>query len=491
MNRKLEIVSDTLISIAKLLFIYYIISLFGIIRAFAITYLYYKLTEFLLKKYFNLEKVESKDRLFLGKEIWERYNVVIILKMKDFSEDKMKDFLIERVIKKFPKFSKVLVEKFNNYFWKKVPLENAISKIRKIQTKFIKDQQDFLNYINFQVNTPTDIYNDYGYEFHLIKFDDKLKEGALVFKFDHAFSDGLGALSVIACIADNYEYSLFPSIMQKKNHFNFWSFSFIWKLICDFISFPILFYNCFRFVDPNHMLNPKNLNRTGESIISISKCYNFENLFDRCKKLNLSFNEFLIANFSAGLKRYMDSIRDSNYRKKHMKCFTIPKTLVVAIPIGNRGIPKDASEVSLQNVGNLAYVNLPLIDDPIKDYHIIKKSLNKSVGNIVQHFFNKVFTYVTLQILPKFLYEHLKEIFISNLDMCISNVPGSKRTLLYSGSEVYDIIPVVNSGITFIFVLMLTYNNNFRFHIAVDRALGINPQDIIDSLEITLEKAID
>ena len=105
MNRKLEIVSDTLISIAKLLFIYYIISLFGIIRAFAITYLYYKLTEFLLKKYFNLEKVESKDRLFLGKEIWERYNVVIILKMKDFSEDKMKDFLIERVIKKFPKFN--------------------------------------------------------------------------------------------------------------------------------------------------------------------------------------------------------------------------------------------------------------------------------------------------------------------------------------------------------------------------------------------------
>jgi len=491
MNRKLEIASDTLISIAKLLCLYYVISLLGIIRAFAIIYLYCKLTEFLLKKYFNLEKVEPTDRVFLEKEIWERYNVVIVLKMKDFSEDKMKEFLIERVVKKFPKFTIVLVEKFHNFFWKNMPLENAIRKIRNIQTEYIKDQLEFLNYINIQVNSPTDIYNDYGYEFHLIKFNDNPKEGALVFKFDHAFSDGLGALSVIACIADNYESSLFPRIMHKQNHFNYLNFSFIWKLISDFISFPFLFYNCSRFVNPNHILNPQSVNRTGESIISISKSYNFENLFDRCKKLNLSFNEFLIANFSAGLKRYMDSVRDSDYKKKQMSCFTIPKSLIVTIPLGNRGIPKCASEVNLQNVANVAYVNLPLIDEPIKDYHIIKKSLNKSVGNIVQHFFHKIFTYVTLQILPKFVYEYLKEIFISHLDMCISNVPGSKRTLLYSGSEVYDIIPIVNSGITFCFVLMSTYNNNLRFQIAVDKVLGINPKDIIDSLETTLDKAIN
>ncbi len=96
-----------------------------------------------------------------------------------------------------------------------------------------------------------------------------------------------------------------------------------------------------------------------------------------------------------------------------------------------------------------------------------------------------------MEILPNFLFEKLSQTLKKPFDMCVSNVPGSKFPLIYSGSQVYDIISLVNTGLVNSFDIISTYNNHLRFQVAIDKIVNINPDEIVSCIEESLEKVIN
>lgn len=463
------------ILLLKLMLLFYLYRSVGFIRAWLIFYVYLKVVDYISRKYFHVQRVEANDGIFIGREKNERYNIMAILKMKNFDENRLKEFLIEKLVRVFPKFRCILEEKFYTYFWREYPLYQAEEKVRKSKTVHIFDEQDLMKYISIELNTQIDIFRTFPYEFHFLKFFDTHGEGCLVIKFDHCFTDGMGVVSLIGSMADNYSQDLYPSIMKKNG------LPSVKKIVKDLFTFPFTYFKHKRFQMVNNVINLKNMEPSGESHLKFSKAYDFDKLFNICKKLQISFNEFLIANISAGLKAY--------FKKNHPT--EVPKSIALSIPVATRGIPKAKENITVNNSASMVFVHMPLIDDPIKQYPLVKSCLHESVGNTFNHIFNKLLLLIGYEIFPMFILNKISKLLSSRVDICISNVPGSKIPLFYSGSEIHDILSVINSGKVFAFSLVLTYNNKLRILFSLDKLLGMKPEDVIEHIESTFDKSID
>ncbi len=175
------------------------------------------------------------------------------------------------------------------------------------------------------------------------------------------------------------------------------------------------------------------------------------------------------------------------YFQNHFSKNQIPSHIYITIPIGNTGVPKNKYEVDLKNSCSSSFVALPLIDDPFKDYEKISQVLKESVGNFSQPIFNKIFPVFGLDLIPNVIFDYMTEKVVSNVDMCISNVPGSKCPLFYAGCEIDDIFSIVNPGLIFSFSLIQTFNNKLRVALSMDKLLGICPDKISEAIEKTLE----
>ncbi len=419
---------------------------------------------------FSYRRLEGPDRVFVSTAKYEKFNIITVLKMKNFDEEKIKSFLINNIIKVYPKFRSVLKRKFLTYYWKELNCDIAEERVRKIKCHELYDDLELIKFVKNEINKKVEITNSFAYEFHLAKFNKN--QGALLIKFDHCFSDGLGVVALIGSVSENYSPNLLPTIMRKKIYPS------PIKLIKDFFNLPFVIYKNKKFKKKSTILNPSSLDPSGQVLIGITKHYEFDIVFEYCKKLNLSINEFLIATLSNCLKKYFHTHFNEN---------EIPSYIYATIPIGNTGAPKNKLEVDLKNSCSSSFVALPLIDDPFKDYQKISQVLKESVGNFSQPIFNKFFPVFGLDFLPNFIFDYMTEKVVRNVDMCISNVPGSKCPLFYAGCEINDIFSLVNPGVIFSFSLIQTFNNKLRVAVSMDKLLKICPDEITKNIEEILD----
>lgn len=181
-----------------------------------------RLYKIFLCKLLNAKILGSTDRLFLGSNHIELFTLVGIVDLTNFSAKRIEEKLQE-AFRKVPKLSSRLIYFLGNYFWKHVPVtEQRYNNI--VFNKKMKNYEDVFQFVRNEVNIPLNIEEN-CFEAYIITYtnEEEKGNGALVFKFDHSFSDGMNILSFMISLSDNFSEDLFPKTI-KKVYFSYFNY---------------------------------------------------------------------------------------------------------------------------------------------------------------------------------------------------------------------------------------------------------------------------
>ena len=132
--------------------------LISIFATYFLDYIYY----IIIKIIFGLTPLTGYDEVFITTKQINRVTVLWSLKFSNFNTEKMKNFIIKKIIKQIGKFRSKLIFKFGEYFWKEFPFNEEIQK----QNIIIKEKitnEELENYINNETNKEINIFLNYLY----------------------------------------------------------------------------------------------------------------------------------------------------------------------------------------------------------------------------------------------------------------------------------------------------------------------------------------
>jgi len=127
-----------------------------------------------------------------------------------------------------------------SYYWKEIDFKESVKRIKICDTEF-KDKEDMLKFTQEQANIQLHLLEELPYEIHILKCKDERYGGAVLFKFDHSMTDGLGLMTFAMALGDNYDLKILPDLIKNKNNK-----SFLNKLainFIDFLKFPYFLYD--------------------------------------------------------------------------------------------------------------------------------------------------------------------------------------------------------------------------------------------------------
>lgn len=457
----------------KLYLTYYFISNYGIIFGCVIFYLSMVLYRIAMKKIFNLEKVNNLDLYFIGGNNREKFNLIGVFFFDDLDIEKMKKIIIERSISKIKKFRMRLVRKFAGYYWKEVPLQDAIKTIKIIENHNFTSEGDIMNYLEGEVNNHVDILKDMPYECQLIKFNNDSGKGVMVLKLDHTLSDGLGIISATLLLADNYSEEIFPPIMRM-------GVSLPWYyLILNIITFPYyglyVFYNTlFSHSDSTPLRKSKKA--CGKSNFILSTTFEINSLANVKKMWKVSFNDLMMCAISRATKRFVNQDEYGGLYKNL-------KNIKVAIPVGRKPVPKTPEMIKLNNEINMIYFKLPLIDHLECEHKVISRETKKHLMNPLLS--NAAITMANImgEYVPMRIIHSITDNFMDNVDLIISNVPGPMCPLYFAGSKLTKLIPITSNSRTRAFIPILSYDKKFNLLLTIDSESGIDKKEFMTLIE--------
>jgi hypothetical protein len=464
---------DELSFLLKAIFTYYLIVNYGVFFGLVLIYLFSQILRVIIKIVFKLERVNNLDIYFAGRTKREKFNLMGVFFFEDFNVEKIRQLIIEKAITKMKKLRKKLVYKFFGYFWKEVPLEEAIKRIKIIEKHNIKSDEDMMNYLQGEVNTHVDLMKDLAYEFQLIKYADDSGRGAMVIKLDHTFSDGLGAISVTLFMADNYDPELFPPIMRNGGKLPWYQF------IIDCVTFPyygiLIFYQMLFAPCPDTPLRLTK-NSSGESNIILSKPFELKSFAQIRKNWKISFNDLIMCVIARVIKRLstLNKYSDIYQDLKNIKC---------AMLVGRKTVPDCVENIKINNEVNLIYYKLPLVDN-IKTEH---KKVAQETSNYLKNpsFWTAAITLANIlaEYLPLKIIRLILDTFMKNVDLIISNVPGPTSTLYFAGSRLDKFISISSNSRARAFLLISSYDQKFNLLLSVEKESGIDKKELMDLFE--------
>jgi hypothetical protein len=353
--------------LGKLLFCVKVLNYFGIIYGIMGIILFFTIKDFIFTKIFNLEKLNTNELLLLGFNNKDRCNMICIFFFKNkIDHVRLQERFIEKGIKQNRKLRTRLVKFLGSYYWKEVDINQAIKRVRILDNIFTS-KEDVINYARREIDNHIDILREIPYEFQIMNYNDG---GAILYKLDHAMSDGLGMVTFTLTQADNFDESFIPNILKQRNSIPFYYKFFLH--IVEIFTFP---YYAVKLL-ANHRIHESELNPftrncppSGESVFDFTKQFDFNKIHKMNKKLNITFNDLMLGIISTAMNKYGEKYK-LPYKKQ-----------ICAIPVGIKNIPKDASEVSFKNEILGAIAELKRISDPIKDSHLISEETKKTVKN--------------------------------------------------------------------------------------------------------------
>lgn len=468
----------------KILIFISIIYYFGFFYGISISLALHKFHMFLMQKIFNMIPLAPGDLNFVWMDDKDRYNLVVFMVFdnENFDAEMIKNLLIDRGIKKFQKLRSRLRFKFFEFYWEEVSEKEATKTIQIIRNndKYLFDSnEDITKFSYTEIAKRIDILDEFPFKF-LIVHNDKAKiRNTLLIKFDHSFSDGLGLIGLICGLADNYSLDLFPGNMNKKNSILGFIFTI---LLFPYLAIYSMYRNIYSISTKESPFKISYDKKKGQPRIQMTGLLNFEKISKICKKLKITFNDMIMSIISSASKKFME--------KKGLKK---PKHLSCMVPITSRKPPKTIEEIMITNDSTAIGCKIDLIENPLENCLIIREEFSKHVRNPYLFLFTKILIDSFFKFLPCYV---MKEIILANsrgIDFTISNVPGPKSALYYSGCKVRELICFTSTGFLSSFLAVFSYNGTYRFVICFDEALDLDIEEykriILKEVEFIMEKS--
>ena len=454
--------------LSKLLLLFFLIFKFGFVYGIALMIIgviaYHKLIEIL----FGLISIRGLDKVFITHNPIGRYQVIAMLKFDNFNKEKIKEFFIEKLIKKIPKLRYKLTYQLFDFYYKEVFDINEITNKVMIKPK-LNNEEELFTYISKEVNKQIDIFTDIPYEIHIMEVDTK---GVVLIKYDHVLSDALGIVSSLCLIADNFSVEMYPKLMRNAKEPKWYQLIYLWIVFPFFYIYTnIVLYshkeakNPFRAITKPISSNTKML---------LSNTFMLKDFEGYRKNNKVSFNDIMMTAFSISIKLILSS--HPQYRNKNK--------FIVDLPVGNTVIPKDINSVSITNHASGILLNLPLIDN-INQISQITKCIRKSVkpeilfsSSIGADLLSAL---TSMSILEKYSYK-----FASTFDFLFTNVPGPSMKIIYGENICEDMMIFPSCGYGMPFVTVFSFNGKFKFVISYNENSEIDCVELLKKFETVL-----
>jgi len=288
----------------------------------------------------------------------------------------------------------------------------------------------------------------------------------LILKFEHSLTDGLGYISLIFSLADNYDINNFP-VLRRPSLIQIIKAKIIAILMFPFYVLTSFYNNLIRldFGDTPFKVKGK---FSGVSSKSISEVFSLSKFLNMAKKLKITFNDLILSMISSATKKLI--------KKHYMDKYGNLNKLSCLIPIGDRGIPKSLHDLVIHNDSHGVVSLLELIDDPLnpKETKKISSEMNSSVRNYAYTFANLICIRFMNTFVPTWLTHQFYRFASRKYDILVSNVPGPKTNLIYNGDEMKEIIPFTSCGYHSIFIPVICYTNKMRIGVTVENNVGLD-----------------
>ena len=454
-----------------IILLYYFKIILSPLIFFATIYLYHKIIYYI----FGLKALSGFDKIFLTTSPVGRYQITSLSRYnKNFDVDKFRKFLNERIVKLFPRYHSRLVKKNMEYFWYEDPdIENACNKIVKLSPR-LKNFEEALEFIAKEINIHIDIFNDYPYELNMVPFGED--EGICLFKYDHLLVDGLGIIASLCLAADNFSENTYPKIIKMMKEPNIFQTIYLY-LVAPFYGLV----NLIEFITYKERKCPFKANKkplSDDTIFVLSKNYDLKD-FEKYRKNNkVSFNDIMLCSFSVAMSRVLKKYDEyKNY-----------KNLIIDLPVGRK---KPENKVELMKINNEAsgiIVDIPLIES-IEDIDKIKKSIRKNYKP------EKIFAVAMCadilgNIFSWHIISYFAKLFTKRFDYMFTNVPGPAEKLYYHGIEVSDMYSFPSAGGGLPYVIILSYNNQFKIALNSNKNSDCDIKELLDEYEKVLKQFI-
>ena len=444
-----------------------LISIFAI---FFLDYSYY----IIIKIIFGLTPLTGYDKIFITTKQINRVTILWSLEFSNFNTEKMENFIEEKFIKLIEKFRSKLIYKFGEYFWKEYPYnEEAFKQNIIIKEKHSKDK--ILEYINKETNKPINIFLNYPYQFHIIPLNEENK-GILLIKYDHILTDGLGLISTLCLLSDNFDFNIYPTIIQRLKKPNWYQKIYLYLISVFYMIYLTISNSLYRIIKSPYKSNKKgNSNKT---LFYFGKEFKLKSFENYRKENKVSFNDIMMTSFSRAIKEEIKE--NEEYKNK--------KNLIINLPIGCTIAPKKLSEVSLYNQAIWILNDIPLVNEKndVKKISKINRKYFKSEKlfslNLLSNFQGLFFP---INILRNYFESSTKK-----YDFVFSNIPGPNKKLIYNNMICDNILLYSTAGWGLPFVLILGYNGNFKSSICVNENCDLNPEKLIMNFDKKTEEYI-
>lgn len=456
----------------RLFFYLFVVYFSGWILGLVLSVMIHKTYNYVIFTLYKMEPLSDGDLMFMWMNHDEGHNLVGILRFDTFDPEKMRTLLIERGVKQFRKLRSNLVFEFFDFWWKEGPVDAAIKRIEIVEnfSRTISTKKDLVDYTNEELRVRIDTTKELPFNFKIIqnKESNPKYQNLLMLKFDHCLSDGLGIISLITGIADNYDAKLFPRSMRKTP-------TLLQKFLI-YLQFP--YYMVLPVV--RNMLSLKSgrtpfkssVPITGTGKTALSSYLDFSTYSKVCKNLKITFNDLMMCVFSSGIRKYCENHFD-----------IVPPLITTMVPIGNRKIPEFLEDIQITNDSTGVGANLTLIHDPIAECKLIHNEFASYVRNVPMVVISKFLNDLVHRYMPFYLSRYIIKTSLRNMDLTFSNVAGPLEHLYYAGSKLIEMIPFFTTGHCYTFIGVISYHGKFRLNITVDRVLEMDPTVLMDFVE--------
>ena len=445
--------------------------IYGTIIMVISTLFYHKI----LEVFFGLKTLNGYDKVFVTNYPIGRYQIITQLRFSNFNPEKLKTFFIEKLLKKVPKLRYKLKYSFLEFYWKEInDISEALEKVM-IKPK-LKNEEELTQYIHKELNKQIDIFEEIPYEVHILQVGDDETKGVALLKYDHILSDGLGLVTSLCMISDNFTEEMYPKIMRNMKEPRWYELIYLWIVFpfyCSYITFYFYLYrpakNPFRAVE-------KPMSNNSQFLLSNSfKLKDFE----KYRKTNkVSFNDIMMTSFSIAMKKVLSN--SPVYKNK--------KNLVIDLPVGRKEIPKLLQNVAIINEASGVLVDIPLIEDE-KEMKKVTKGIRAFFKPEIQ-FSLGIGADLLGEIVPWKLLEFFSAKFAKTFDFLFTNVPGPTMKLIYGDCICEDMVSFPASGGGMPFVTILSFNGQFKFVLSSNENADWGFKDLMNEYENVLKKFI-
>lgn len=472
-----ELIEDSFTTVFKLFLICILIIRYGPLFGIPCFVLSFSCYRILIYRWFKLIPLSPSDVCFLSNSNYERYNIIGVLKISSFNSEEIKQMIIEKAIKQLKRMRLILTYNIFNYYWREISVTKASKAVSIIENEI--EDKDINKYIESELHQYIDIRESPPYEIKIIKIKNQDK-GVVLFKFDHILSDGLGIISLMCSLDDNYNAELFPKIMKLNSQYELSYLGIILHYLAFIIYGPYsMFVMFFQNAGKTPFKSTKSLEE--EFTIGIGKEHSLLQFNKIRKDKNLSFNQAIMSILSNVCYDICNNEKEMNKSQiKYIKCM---------IPVCRKPVPSSISKIKLSNEANFIYVNLPLINYKNKEeVSTLSSNLQNTLSNTYLNFAyltwpSIISHFISFRVINIFSYFYFR-----NVDLIVSNIPGPTREIKYNGSQIESLYPVITPGKGVPFICVTSYNNKFVVTISISKKLPLDSKKIINQIE---QKIID